>query len=152
MSTTSESTISPPEEDLRSAVAFLKKEHPALGIAKLHALLLSENLSWAVSEKRLRWILKTSNPDGPLTEHQQLEYATTSTPRGPGPSSSPPSTTVSLMRRTFTHRPRSSKVLTSLDGRQPPKTNILTGKRGMGSSRRTRFQRAKSCERKILSP
>ena len=95
MSTTSESTISPPEEDLKGAVASLKKEHPALGIAKLHALLLSENPSWAVSEKRLRRILKASNPDGPLAGHQRLEYATTSTSRWPRPSSSPPSTTVS---------------------------------------------------------
>ena len=48
MSTTSESTISSPEEDLKAAVASLKKEHPTLGIAKLHAFLLSENPSWAV--------------------------------------------------------------------------------------------------------
>jgi hypothetical protein len=97
MSTTSESTISPPEEDLKAAVASLKKGHPALGTAKLHALLLSENPSWTVSEKRLRRILKISNPDGPpgLAQHQGLEYATTGTgtPRGPGPSSSPPTTT-----------------------------------------------------------
>ena len=91
MSTTSESTISPPEEDLKVAVASLKKEHPALGIAKLHALLLSDNPTWAVSEKRLRRILKNSNPD-PLTQQQRLEYATTDTPRGPGPSSSPSTT------------------------------------------------------------
>ena len=86
--TTSESTISPPEEDLKAVVASLKKEHPSLGIAKLHALLLSENPSWAVSEKRLRRILKNSNPDG-------LECATTGigTPRGPGSSSSPSTTT-----------------------------------------------------------
>src|SRR6267154_1401249 len=88
------STISPPDEDLKAAVAFLKKEHPALGIAKLHALLLSDNPSWAVSEKRLRRILKNSNPDSPLTQHQGLEYVTTDTTLGPGPSSSP-STTVS---------------------------------------------------------
>ncbi|KAN0120543.1 hypothetical protein V8E52_004370, partial [Russula decolorans] len=87
-STTSDSTISPPEEDLKVAVASLKKEHPTLGIAKpLHALLLSENSSWAVSEKRLRRILINSNSDGPLTQHQGLEYyATTGNPRGPGPS------------------------------------------------------------------
>ena len=85
---TSESTISPPEEDLKAVVVSLKKEHPALGIAKLHALLLSDNPSWAVSEKRLRRILKNSNPDG-------LECATTGigTPRGPGSSSSPSTTT-----------------------------------------------------------
>ena len=53
MSATSDSTISPAEWDLKAAVASLKKEHPVLGIAKLHALLLSENSSWAVSEKRL---------------------------------------------------------------------------------------------------
>ena len=34
-----------------------------------------------MSEKRLQRTLKTSNPDGPLAEHQRLEYATTSTPR-----------------------------------------------------------------------
>ena len=88
MSTTSVSTISPAEEDLKAAVTSLKKEHPSLGIAKLHALLLSENSSWTVSEKLLRRILKNSSPDG-----QGLEYAITGTPRGPGPSSSSPSTT-----------------------------------------------------------
>jgi hypothetical protein len=92
MSTTSDLTISPPEEDLKAAVASLKKGHPTLGIAKLHPLLLSENPSWAVSEKRLRRILKNSNPDGPLARHEGLEYATIGTPRGPGPSSSPSTT------------------------------------------------------------
>jgi len=57
--------ISPPEEDLKTAVVSLKKEHPTLGIAKLHALLLSENPTWTVSEKRLRRILKNSDPDTP---------------------------------------------------------------------------------------
>jgi len=57
--------ISPPEEDLKAAVVSLKKEHPALGIAKLHALLLSENPTWTVSEKRLRRILKNSGSDTP---------------------------------------------------------------------------------------
>ena len=89
MSTTPESTISPPEEDLKAVVASLKKEHPALGIAKLHGLLLSENPSWAVSEKRLRRILKNSNP---LAQREGLEYATIGTPRGHGPSSSPSTT------------------------------------------------------------
>jgi hypothetical protein len=56
--------ISPPEEDLKPAVVSLKKEHPALGIPKLHALLLSENPAWTVSEKRLRRILK-ENSDSP---------------------------------------------------------------------------------------
>ena len=57
--------ISPPEEDLKTAVVSLKKEHPTLGIAKLHALLLSENPTWTVSEKRLRRILKNSDSDTP---------------------------------------------------------------------------------------
>lgn len=92
MSTTSESIISPPEEDLKAAVASLKKGHPALGIAKLHALLLSENPSWVVSEKRLRRILKNSNPDGPLTQHEGPKEATIDAPHGPGPSSSPSTT------------------------------------------------------------
>ena len=52
MSTTT--SISPPEEDLRSAVVSLRKQHPTLGVTKLHALLLSENSEWTVSEKRLR--------------------------------------------------------------------------------------------------
>ena len=67
MSTTSDpgSSISPGEEDLTTAVASLKKAHPALGIAKLHALLLSENTSWTVSEKRLRRILKSCSDTAP---------------------------------------------------------------------------------------
>jgi hypothetical protein len=51
--------ISPPEEDLKTTVVSLRKEHPALGISKLHALLLSENPAWTVSEKRLRRVLKS---------------------------------------------------------------------------------------------
>ena len=89
MSTSSQSTFSPTEEELKAAVASLKKEHPALGIAKLHTLVLSENSSWAVSEKRLRRILKNSNSDGPITQRQGLEYAPIGIPRVPGPSSSP---------------------------------------------------------------
>ncbi|KAI0297053.1 hypothetical protein B0F90DRAFT_1876045 [Multifurca ochricompacta] len=53
----STSLISPPEEYLKSAVVSLKKDHPSLGIAKFHTLLLSENPTWTVSEKRLRRIL-----------------------------------------------------------------------------------------------
>ncbi|SRR5216684_1833815 len=88
MSTTFESTTnSPLEEDLKIAVASLKKEHPAIGIAKLRALLLSENPSWTVSEKRLRRILNNSTSDGDsLTGHQGLESAIT--PSGPGPPTS----------------------------------------------------------------
>jgi hypothetical protein len=54
-------SVSPPEEDLKTAIASLKKDHPALGIAKLHTLLLSKNPTWTVSEKRLRRILKTDS-------------------------------------------------------------------------------------------
>ncbi|KAH9996410.1 SET domain-containing protein [Russula compacta] len=67
--------VSPPEEDLKTTVVSLKKEHPALGIAKLHALLLSENPAWTVSEKRLRRILKNLEEQEPHP-HQQLEFAT----------------------------------------------------------------------------
>ena len=81
--TTSESTtVSPPEEDLNKVVTSLKKEHPALGVAKLYTLLLSENPLWTVSEKRLRRILKSLNSDGPLAQ-QALESATGTT-RGRG--------------------------------------------------------------------
>jgi len=55
--------ISPPEEELKTAIASLKKEHPALGIAKLHDLLLSKNPTWTVSEKRLRRILNLKASD-----------------------------------------------------------------------------------------
>jgi len=67
--------ISPPEEDLKTAVLSLKKEHPALGITKIHALLLSENPAWAVSEKRLRRILKNSDPQQQLQQQQQRQAA-----------------------------------------------------------------------------
>jgi hypothetical protein len=77
-------STTPLEEDLKIAVASLKKEHPALGIAKLRALLLSENPSWTVSEKRLRRILNNSTSDGGSpTGRQALESAIT--PSGPGP-------------------------------------------------------------------
>jgi hypothetical protein len=111
MSTTSESTISPLEEDLKAALMSLKNEHPALGIPKLHALLLSENPSWTVSEKRLRRILKNSSPDGPLAQHQGLEEASTGTPRRPGPSSNPPSVTGSKTAHVYP----SSMVVEGLD-------------------------------------
>ena len=72
MPTTSDpgSSISPGEEDLTTAVASLKKAHPALGIAKLHALLLSENPSWTVSEKRLRRVLKNTASSSDSTQHE----------------------------------------------------------------------------------
>src|SRR5260370_8148161 len=92
MSTTFESTTnSPLEEDLKIAVASLKKEHPAIGIAKLRALLLSENPSWTVSEKRLRRILNNSTSDGDsLTGHLGLQSPIP--PTGPVPPPSHPPT------------------------------------------------------------
>jgi hypothetical protein len=150
MSTTPDSTISPPKEDLKAAVASLKKEHPALRIAKLHALLLSENSSWAVSKKRVRRILKSRTRMAPSHNVRDLSMP-------------PPAPLVrldllqvrlplGLRRRTsFTHRPRSSKVLTSPNGPRPSKTNILIGKKGKDLSRRCRFRRAKLCGRRIPS-
>jgi hypothetical protein len=77
--------ISPPEEDLKkTAVLSLKKEHPALGIAKLHALLLSENPAWTVSEKRLSRILKNSDPQQQLQQQQQQRQAAGSLDGGSG--------------------------------------------------------------------
>ena len=89
MPTTSDpgSSISPGEEDLTTAVASLKKAHPELGIAKLHALLLSENPSWTVSEKRLRRVLKNAaSSSGPMQRE-----SSTGEPAGPeaGSSSGP---------------------------------------------------------------
>jgi hypothetical protein len=62
--------ISPPEEDLKSTVISLKKAYPALGVTKLHALLLSENPAWTVSEKRLRRIL---NAEGLILQQSQQQ-------------------------------------------------------------------------------
>jgi hypothetical protein len=50
---TATAPISPPEEDLKTAIISLKERHPTLGITKYHTLLLSENPEWIVSEKRL---------------------------------------------------------------------------------------------------
>ncbi|KAN0120517.1 hypothetical protein V8E52_004344 [Russula decolorans] len=139
MSTTSDSTLSPAKEDLKAAVASLKKEHPALGIVKLHALLLSENLSWAVSEKRLRRLLKNSNPDGPLAQHQRLECTTTGTPRGPGPSSTPSTTAGSKAAHVYP----SSTLVEGLDVSKRTTTiedKYFDRKREKGSSRRSRFR------------
>ena len=89
MPTTSDpagSSISPGEEDLTTAVASLKKAHPALGIAQLHALLLSENPSWTVSEKRLRRVLKNTASSSDPTPTQR--ESSTGKPAGPSGSSS----------------------------------------------------------------
>jgi hypothetical protein len=49
--------VGPTNQGLKSTVVSLKKAHLTLGIAKLHAPLLSENLAWTVCEKRLRRVL-----------------------------------------------------------------------------------------------
>jgi hypothetical protein len=55
----SDTRTSPSDPDLTSALAALRKEKPVLGIPKLHALLLSENPGWLVSEKRTRKVLQS---------------------------------------------------------------------------------------------
>ncbi|KAH9957514.1 hypothetical protein BC827DRAFT_1157234 [Russula dissimulans] len=45
---TAKAPISPPEEDLKTAIISLKERHPTLGITKYHTLLLSENPEWIV--------------------------------------------------------------------------------------------------------
>jgi hypothetical protein len=75
--------ISPGEEDLNTALTSLKKAHPALGITKLHTLLLSENPSWTVSEKRLRRILKNHNHRSDADDHHQADELESATPGGP---------------------------------------------------------------------
>ncbi|KAI9507928.1 SET domain-containing protein [Russula earlei] len=72
-------SISPPEQGLKAAVISLKREHPALGIAKLHALLLLENPGWTVSEKRLRRILKDSKGVAQPQQHQAPEASSSET-------------------------------------------------------------------------
>ena len=55
----SDTRISPSDPDLTSALAGLRGENPALGIPKLHMLLLSKNPGWVVSEKRTRKVLQS---------------------------------------------------------------------------------------------
>ena len=55
----SDTRTSPSDSDLTAALAALRGENPALGISKLHALLLSENPGWLVSEKRTRKYLQS---------------------------------------------------------------------------------------------
>jgi hypothetical protein len=49
---------SPPDEELKAAIVALKAENPALGFAKLHALLLTNNPTWTVSEKRAKKVVQ----------------------------------------------------------------------------------------------
>ncbi|KAJ3824482.1 hypothetical protein EV361DRAFT_928852 [Lentinula raphanica] len=52
-------TSTPSDQDLRTAVISLKSEHPTLGIAKIHALLLATHPDWVVSEKRTKKTLQS---------------------------------------------------------------------------------------------
>ncbi|OJT11307.1 putative protein lysine methyltransferase SET5 [Trametes pubescens] len=54
-------SISPAEDELKTALVALKTANPALGIAKIHALLLSAHPEWTVSEKRTRKVLQSEN-------------------------------------------------------------------------------------------
>ena len=103
----------------------------------------------AVSEKRLRRILKNSN----LVQHQGFEHhdwhaSWAWTFFNSFDYSATGSKAAHVYR--FTHRPRarSSKVLTSPNGQHSSKTNILMGKGGKGLSR-SRFSRAKLYGRRI---
>jgi hypothetical protein len=51
--------ISPAEDVLKSTLVELKTQNPAMGIAKIHALLLKERPDWTVSEKRTKKILQS---------------------------------------------------------------------------------------------
>ncbi|TFY73173.1 hypothetical protein EWM64_g10839, partial [Hericium alpestre] len=53
-------TTSPSEDDLKAALVALKESNPALGIPKLHALVLAEHPTWSVSEKRVKRILQSA--------------------------------------------------------------------------------------------
>jgi hypothetical protein len=55
----SDPRTSPSDSDLTSVLAALRGENPSLGIPKLHALLLSKNPGWLVSEKRTRKVLQS---------------------------------------------------------------------------------------------
>ena len=55
----SDTRTPPSDSDLTSVLAALRQENPVLGIPKLHALLLSDNPGWLVSEKRMRKVLQS---------------------------------------------------------------------------------------------
>jgi hypothetical protein len=50
---------SPEEAELLPVLERLRKDHPSLGIPKFHALVLAENPTWTLSEKRVKKILTT---------------------------------------------------------------------------------------------
>ncbi|KAH6909592.1 hypothetical protein BKA70DRAFT_1371651 [Coprinopsis sp. MPI-PUGE-AT-0042] len=68
--------ISPADDDLKSALIELKSRNPAMGITKIHALLLKERPEWTVSEKRTKKILQSeglvSGPSGSATAPQTV--------------------------------------------------------------------------------
>ncbi|KAJ7271065.1 hypothetical protein C8J57DRAFT_1320581 [Mycena rebaudengoi] len=73
----------PPDAELQDALAQLKAQNPALGIAKIHARLREEHPDWVVSEKRTRKVL--------------LLVASESAPSAPNPSALNPHPTSALV-------------------------------------------------------
>ena len=67
----------PSEEELKAALQALREQHPKLGIAKLHVLLLSENPTWSVSEKRTRKIIQN---EGLSLKPANARHGTVDTP------------------------------------------------------------------------
>lgn len=51
--------VNPSEEELKTALIDLRTSHPTLGIAKLHAQLLTAHPEWSVGEKRTRKVLQS---------------------------------------------------------------------------------------------
>jgi hypothetical protein len=49
--------VSPSDEQLSPVIQSLRESNPALGLSKFHSLLLSQNLEWSVSEKRIKKVL-----------------------------------------------------------------------------------------------
>jgi hypothetical protein len=52
--------VNPTDQDATAAARTLRLSHPTLGIPKFHQLLLSQNPSWLLSEKRLRKLLQNA--------------------------------------------------------------------------------------------
>ena len=74
-------------DDSQTCHLAARRRYPT--IAKFHTLLLSEKPSWAMSEKQA--FTAELEKLEPLAQHQGLglEYTSTVTSHGPGPSSSP---------------------------------------------------------------
>lgn len=69
----------PTEIELRAALVNIKSKNQALGISKIHAVLVSSFPDWAVSEKRTRKVLQQeglviSNSSGKIGENEVSVY------------------------------------------------------------------------------